>query len=1259
MDIKLNSKKTKIKKNINIQNVKNNIDKDKKIVVVQKKFKKKGNYILGETIGEGAFAKVKLAKHIYTGEKVAIKILNKEKINKKDDCSNIKKIKKEISILQRLRHKNVIQLYEIMETNKSLYIVMEYCEGKELFDYISKRKHLTEREACRYFQQIINGVEYLHLSYVTHRDLKPENLLLDNKKRILISDFGLSILSKDYNNLLSTPCGTPSYAPPEMLVGKKYNGVYSDIWSCGIILYTMLAGNLPCSDSKENLVYQNMITHNFLYPENLSDDAIDLMEHLLKINPEERYNFDEIKAHPWFNLLNPKLRPGIIYDIHKIPIDNRILEKVEELGYDKKKVEESVINYNYDSFSAVYYLILKQFKKDGINSISDLFSEDYLNYLKDYKNWINPSKINDPLFKDYEVELLDNFYEDELLWMPNVDSPNDFSKFFPEEENDKKKQINFKENEYNDIFKDNLSNNIFEDKEFQNDIEENIKNDSLINNMDINFNNNNIENKIKISRKKILKTPNKLYDNIKKTENSRNKQLNLKRKTTNDIQSTNSKNSQNIKFNLKNLPSKKLVEKNSYTQRNIKKSNPINNNSNSLKNMPIFSPNLSKTSKTIKNKSKFNLCDKIIFDNLNVLDAESKVLSQNSEIFSDSEKKLILSFKDEGNKQKTNKNKPKIEFSPLKTTNIISLTNKRNKKNDLIDLISEKTNIREKQFKENNYENYKIRIKRNKKKEEEKITLLTEELEQNKKEEIINKLKEEEKKFNEELNLIDNISMFNSNNFNTINNNKDKSIVQNIAEKLIKETIFWKYLIGSKKPKSPLKVDLEDKFYILQKYKNIIGMIEKMRNKVFPQKVNDFNFYTFNEYLNDKNDNIYAESLLKIPYFNSFIQKAKNISYLKETMFKRAYSKNYVLKSHSFNINNNILTSHLSSNSNNLFHQNSKKNYRLNNVKNFYLNSLFTYDKNKKFINYNTCKTETNDLGKNYFYLHKKSKNATMAETPYFNNKIKIERNKTFSANRNNLKKVSNSKSLKNTYNNKSVGRVNKYNYNNNNLTSYNNKRNNNKKFMKDIVENEESISSFSSFDVDKNNLNILIQSKNDNIDNNECLYQMKTKNNLEDEKMGFPGYNNIVNNDNNELNNNQVKINVKILKNKKEDRENSNKNKDKGNEDININSKKDNNNESLKELKEFIPIDLNNIVNLQINNIIQQVKKYLKISGYFCKDKGNVIKGNKGSSIIEITLYKLNYLTNDNTYLSVKIKSNNLKKEKLFVMDMIYYLKK
>ena len=217
MEEKINNNKYNKKNNSSqiFQKIKNSInqEKGKKIMVVKKRKKKKGNYILEETIGEGAFAKVKLATHIFTGEKVAIKILNKEKIN---NTSDIKKIKNEITILQKLKHKNIIQLYEIMETNKNLYIVMEYCEGKELFDLIVRKKRLTERETCRYCQQLINGIEYLHLSNVTHRDLKPENLLLDNKKRIIISDFGLSILSKNNYSLLSTPCGTPSYTPPEM-----------------------------------------------------------------------------------------------------------------------------------------------------------------------------------------------------------------------------------------------------------------------------------------------------------------------------------------------------------------------------------------------------------------------------------------------------------------------------------------------------------------------------------------------------------------------------------------------------------------------------------------------------------------------------------------------------------------------------------------------------------------------------------------------------------------------------------------------------------------------------------------------------------------------------------------------------------------------------------------------------------------------------------------------------------------------------------
>ena len=742
MDNKSNINKFNKKNNSVFQQLRSSIkrDKNQKKVASQKKLKKKGNYILGETIGEGAFAKVKLAKHIYTGEKVAIKILNKEKINKSSD---IQKIKKEITILQKLKHKNIIQLYEIMETNKCLYIIMEYCEGKELFDYISSKKHLSEKEACRYFQQIINGVEYLHLSKVTHRDLKPENLLLDNKKRILISDFGLSILSKDYNSLLTTPCGTPSYAPPEMLSGKQYNGIYSDIWSCGIILYTMLVGNLPCSESKEDLIYKNIITHNYFYPENLSDDAIDLIEHILKIKPEERYGFDEIKAHPWFNLITPKLRPGIVFRVHKVPIDQKILEKVEEYGYDKKKVEESVIKYRFDSFSAIYYLVLKQFKSNNINSISDLFSEDYLNYLKDYKNWINQTKINDPFFKDYEIELFPNFDEDEMLWSPQIDSLSNLSNDFQEFQEAENKTINtniitFKENT-DKINNQNNDNNQIEKKDknisYKNDVEATfdryVINDQLINDMEINFSNNydNKTNNKNLQNKKFAETPKNKFNKTKLLKNAKNYKYQMTPKA--------------IKYKINKKLQNPYPKRNQLNFINKKESQSKTNNINNFQTSTQKSTkNLAKTAlKSVinnsesvkKNKINFNkhisLCDKIIFDNLNELDRESKILSDNSELFSDTDKTLKINSKEEEESKRSIKNiKKKIEISPLRQTidNVLSL-----RRNDKHNFAESPLN------KENNSGNYKIRIKRAKKKENKDIVLFTGELGNNKKKKLL------------------------------------------------------------------------------------------------------------------------------------------------------------------------------------------------------------------------------------------------------------------------------------------------------------------------------------------------------------------------------------------------------------------------------------------------------------------------------------------------------------------------------------------
>ena len=168
---------------------------------------------------------------------------------------------------------------------------MEYCEEKELFDYIVNCKRLDEIEACKLFQEIIDGVEYLHSQCIVHRDLKPENLLLDYRKSIKISDFGLSTSYKK-GSLLSTPCGTPSYAPPEMLKGNNYQGLLSDIWSCGIILYAMLCGYLPFAESKEEIICQKIMDRDYEMPDFLSNSAVDLLNNMLKIDTNERYNID-------------------------------------------------------------------------------------------------------------------------------------------------------------------------------------------------------------------------------------------------------------------------------------------------------------------------------------------------------------------------------------------------------------------------------------------------------------------------------------------------------------------------------------------------------------------------------------------------------------------------------------------------------------------------------------------------------------------------------------------------------------------------------------------------------------------------------------------------------------------------------------------------------------------------------------------------------------------------------------------------------
>ena len=368
-----------------------------------------GDYLLNKEIGSGGFAKVFEATHIPTGEKVAVKIMDKAQIFA--EPLNLNRIQREIAILKIVRHNNIIKLYELMETTDKIYIVMEYCNGGELFDYIVSKQHLTERQACHFFQEIINCLEYLHSLNIVHRDIKPENLLLykiKNKINLKLIDFGISNCYT-MDKLLSTPCGTASYAPPEMHRGEEYYGLLSDIWSAGVVLYAMVFGYLPFCEDDEDININNIIKGNYEIPEEASPELADLLMHLLDINPLSRYDLEQIKEHPWFNMVKKyRYIPGIIEGYNKIPIDMRIVELCEHYGFDKNSVIENVKKCNYNRNSAVYYIILSKMKREGYHSISDLYSDEFLKYVNNPNNYIldetNEEIIDDKKCTDPTIE---------------------------------------------------------------------------------------------------------------------------------------------------------------------------------------------------------------------------------------------------------------------------------------------------------------------------------------------------------------------------------------------------------------------------------------------------------------------------------------------------------------------------------------------------------------------------------------------------------------------------------------------------------------------------------------------------------------------------------------------------------------------------------------------------------------------------------------------------------------------------------------
>ena len=557
-------------------------------------------FSIKETIGKGTFSSVKLGENKKTKEKVAIKIMQKNKIINKED---LMRINREIDILKSLSyHPNVIKIYKILEDSENYYIIMEYCENGELFYRIVEKQQLNEDESAIFYYQLICGVEFIHKNNITHRDLKPENLLLTKDDILKIIDFGLSHYS---NNLMSTPCGSPCYASPEMVSGKKYNGLLIDIWSTGIILFAMICGYLPFEDEDNDILFEKILNCNIEYPDYVGELPLDLMEKILVNDPNKRINLNEIKEHPFFlkgkmlfNQKHPDFNNQKVIENIKLIIEEKLSDKNHIINNIDNSYQPS-IKENNENYDYNRKLTDNTFTNENLNKKND-----------DYNNIENIHNNNNDKQKNDEI-INNNYKKDDSSYLKSGEIPMNST---PQEFNNQKESNSYINNnkeieKKEDTIKDNIninSNNIQKSPQniSSNTIEKNnLNRPKLVEmNLEEDFN----KNRKEIKDNTIKNPQNNLKNHIdinndkrnkykKRTEHLPNQNLN----TTNDDKTTTNKNNKDI-INSKYSKISQKIPETSYA---INKTNSINNNNNTLIN-ELNTENI--TNSTPKNNYKIN-----------------------------------------------------------------------------------------------------------------------------------------------------------------------------------------------------------------------------------------------------------------------------------------------------------------------------------------------------------------------------------------------------------------------------------------------------------------------------------------------------------------------------------------------------------------------------------------------------------------------------------------------------------------------------
>ncbi|XP_069916375.1 serine/threonine-protein kinase BRSK2 isoform X5 [Oryctolagus cuniculus] len=336
-----------------------------------------GPYRLEKTLGKGQTGLVKLGIHCVTCQKVAVKIVNREKLSE----SVLMKVEREIAILKLIEHPHVLKLHDVYENKKYLYLVLEHVSGGELFDYLVKKGRLTPKEARKFFRQIISALDFCHSHSICHRDLKPENLLLDERNNIRIADFGMASLQVG-DSLLETSCGSPHYACPEVIRGEKYDGRKADVWSCGVILFALLVGALPFDDDNLRQLLEKVKRGVFHMPHFIPPDCQSLLRGMIEVDAARRLTLEHIQKHTWYiggkNEPEPEQPIPRKVQIRSLPsledIDPDVLDSMHSLGCfrDRNKLLQDLLSEEENQEKMIYFLLLDRKERYPSHEDEDL-----------------------------------------------------------------------------------------------------------------------------------------------------------------------------------------------------------------------------------------------------------------------------------------------------------------------------------------------------------------------------------------------------------------------------------------------------------------------------------------------------------------------------------------------------------------------------------------------------------------------------------------------------------------------------------------------------------------------------------------------------------------------------------------------------------------------------------------------------------------------------------------------------------------------